>query len=198
MTDQLRESPYLDAAQRTDLIRRWSEPHREYHDLDHLRHVLTTLDELLSAGVAFDHEAAVLAAWFHDAIYEIAAPDNEERSALLAESMLAGRGIRLEVARLVRATAAHYVEDGDANAAALCDADLSILGSDASVYDEYRAKVRREYAAVPDELYRPGRADVLEQLLGLDALFHTEIGRARWEDRARKNLMREVAELRAG
>jgi predicted metal-dependent HD superfamily phosphohydrolase len=55
--------------------------------------------------------------------------------------------------------------------------------------------VRAEYAEVPDDLFRTGRAAVLRQLLGLPRLFATPEGRRRWESRARSNLAAELASL---
>lgn len=59
-------------------------------------------------------------------------------------------------------------------------------------YAAYAAAVREEYAEVPDEAFRQGRADVLRRLLELPALFHTVAGRERWEDAARHNVGAEL------
>ncbi|WP_197466784.1 HD domain-containing protein [Tsukamurella pseudospumae] len=186
----------LAAAQRDDLLSRWNEPHRRYHTVDHLAGVLRGLDDLAAAGAPFDRDAVELAAWFHDAVYVIGAPDNEEQSAVLAEQMLGGE-LGTEVARLVRVTADHDVPAGDPDAAALCDADLAVLASPPDRYRAYAAAVRAEYSTVPDDLFRPGRAQVLRGLLEHAFLFHTAAGRARWEEAARANLVAELNELEA-
>ncbi|MFL6054163.1 MAG: metal-dependent phosphohydrolase [Actinoallomurus sp.] len=177
-----------------ELIRRYEEPHRRYHDAQHLAEVLDRVDEL--AGEADDADAVRLAAWFHDAVYQPLRTDNEERSAVLAERMLADTDLPpetvAEVARLVRMTAAHDPEPGDRNGAVLGDADLAILAADPERYAAYAAAVREEYAAVPDEAFRHGRADVLRALLDAPALFRTTPGRERWETAARHNLRTEL------
>jgi predicted metal-dependent HD superfamily phosphohydrolase len=177
-----------------DLLRRYAEPHRRYHTTEHLTAVLDRVDELLAE--ADDAEAVRLAAWFHDAIYDPARDDNEERSAVLAERMLAESdlpaGTVAEVARLVRLTTTHDPAEGDHNGAVLCDADLAILAAPPDGYAAYAAAVREEYAAVPDEVFREGRADVLRSLLELPALFRTASGRERWEEAARHNLRTEL------
>lgn len=195
MSDGVTQTPYLTEAEREQLLSRWREPHRKYHDLDHLRTVLTALDEFSSAGVSFDREAVTLAAWFHDAIYEVGAPDNEDQSAVLAETMLAGRSCANEVARLVRVTASHDVALTDLNASALCDADLSILASDSSRYSRYCADVRDEYSRFEDSVYRAGRTRVLDHFLTLERIFNTEFGYENWELRARRNLKAELRSL---
>ncbi|MEV5747424.1 metal-dependent phosphohydrolase [Actinoallomurus sp. NPDC052308] len=181
-----------------ELIRRYEEPHRRYHDAGHLADVLDRIDEL--AGEADDVAAVRLAAWFHDAVYQPLRTDNEERSAVLAERMLADTDLPpetvAEVARLVRMTAAHDPAPGDRDAAVLNDADLAILAADPERYAAYAAAVREEYAAVPDEAFRHGRADVLRALLDAPALFRTPPGRERWETAARHNLETELMLLR--
>jgi predicted metal-dependent HD superfamily phosphohydrolase len=182
-----------------ELIARWSEPHRRYHTLEHLTRVLDGVDEF--GAHADDLTAVRYAAWFHDAVYDSgpATADNEELSARLAEQELPALHVPqeriAEVARLVRLTKGHAVTDDDRNGAVLCDADLAILGSNAHDYAAYTHAIRQEYAEVPDNLFRSGRAAVLRGLLELPALFRTPLAVERYEKRARANLAAEIAEL---
>ena len=66
--------------------------------------------------------------------------------------------------------------------------------SDALRYRTYAAAVRDEYADVPDEVFKPARAQVLSALLDR-SLFHTSAGRERWEETARRNIAEEIAAL---
>lgn len=114
-----------------DLLRHWADPNRRYHNTAHLTAVLSTVDT--HADRVADPDAVRLAVWFHDAVYDPQAPDNEERSALLAIEALTGLGVPPErvdeVARLVRLTATHQVPRMTANGALLTDADLAILAA---------------------------------------------------------------------
>jgi predicted metal-dependent HD superfamily phosphohydrolase len=181
-----------------DLITRWSQPHRHYHTTDHLAAVLAVVDRY--ADLATDADAVRLAAWFHDAVYDPRAADNEERSAELAEARLPGAGVPAgrtrETARLVRLTAGHAVAGDDRNGALLADADLALLARSARDYDRYAAAVRREYAHVPLAVFRAGRAAVLEGLRELPALYRIVPQQPEWEARARANLERELNALR--
>ena len=179
---------------REDLLARWSEPHRKHHNVVHLREVLDAIGTLADDGLQFDREAVELAAWFHDAIYEIGRDDNEDRSAMLARELLGGSHDRDEVARLVLATKSHKVDAGDLNGAVLSDADLSVLGGPALRYRQYAEAVRAEYASVADDVFRPARAQVLASLLD-GPIFHTAPGRERWEEQARRNVGEEIREL---
>jgi predicted metal-dependent HD superfamily phosphohydrolase len=180
-----------------DLLERWSQPHRRYHTPEHLALMLRVIDE--HAELADDPDAVRLAAWFHDAVYEVFAADNEEQSAALAGTTLAALGLSAsrvsEVARLVRLTAGHQVAPGDRNGALLADADLAILASDGAGYARYAEAVRAEYAAVPDDVFRPGRAAILRKLADLPELFRVVPARADWTARARANLEAEIATL---
>ncbi|GAA1754784.1 metal-dependent phosphohydrolase [Luedemannella helvata] len=176
------------------LLGRWGEEHRHYHDTAHLVAVLKTIDEY--ADAAEDADAVRLAAWYHDAVYDPRADDNEAASAALARTELTGLGVPAatvaEVVRLVELTTGHAVEPGDRNGALLADADLAILASPPTAYEAYAAAVRREYAHVPDDAFRAGRAAVLRRLLRLPRLFHTPELAARAEAAARANLEEEL------
>lgn len=184
----------MQPAWQLELGTRWSEPHRHHHDLEHLREVLDALELLASDGLEFDLALARRAAWFHDAVYDVFRDDNEERSAALTRRMLPP-SMREDVARLVLMTKTHIVDDGDVDAAALCDADLSVLGSAPDRYKRYARAVRLEYAHVSDPEFRRGRVRILSDLLARDPLFATEPGRDRWEEPARRNVADEIARL---
>lgn len=177
-----------------ELLARWNEPHRHYHSGTHLLAVLEALDAL--TGRSTPREVA-LAAWFHDAVYNGTANDEEE-SALLAQECLKGIlpvGETAEVCRLVRLTATHSPAAGDSAGHLLCDADLAILGGEPDIYSRYVAGVRRDYAHVSEDDFAKGRAAVVRQLLALEPLFHTTRGKDLWAARARENLSRELAAI---
>ena len=177
----------------TDLLDRWSEPHRHYHTTAHLLDVLHAL-ELLAQEQHDGGPAAVMAAWFHDAVYAGRPGSDEADSADLAIGTLSALGARRplteRVGELVLGTATPGDPDG-ADAAVLNDADLAVLAGTPQRYQRYAAAIRAEYAHVGDEDFRSGRLAVLERLLGLPALYHTTSARRRWEARARDNLERE-------
>ena len=195
-TAALGTDPAVDLAGR-DLLDRYAEPHRAYHDQRHLLEVLTRL-ELLCDPVPVE---VVCAAFWHDAVYDGAA-DAEARSAALAEASL--RALRRppdlvdEVARLVRLTATHAPAPGDRTGALLCDADLGVLAAPAPRYADYVAGVRAEHASLDDAAFRAGRAAVLRALVGRPRLFSTQAGHRLWEQDARRNVAAELAALSAG
>jgi len=187
---------------RNRLVDAYDEPHRGYHNGRHLAEVFARIDLILAAepGITVDREALLLAAWFHDAVYDVG-EDNEERSATLAERELAIVDapplLVEEVVRLVRLTKTHQVTASDIAGQVLCDADLGVLAADEQRYAEYTRGVRREYAHVGDDDFRQGRARVLHDLLAMPALFNTGFAKQHWENSARANVERELVELEA-
>jgi predicted metal-dependent HD superfamily phosphohydrolase len=203
MSDVLRHWPAVVAPHtrvRDRLVEAYGAPGRGYHDLRHLTEVLDNVDLITreQPELAFDRDAVVLAAWFHDAVYD-AAPDDVERSAVLAERELFTAGLPpllvREVVRLVGVTGTHDPAEDDAAGHVLFDADLAILAAGPERYREYVAGVRREYSHLSDEAFRAGRAAILRALRGRRRLFHTDFALRTWEEPARANLDRELAVL---
>ena len=184
-------------ALRDEIAAAYADPSRGYHDTRHLSEVLDRLGALADNGAAYDTTPVLLAAWFHDAVYD-GERDAEERSAAWAEHALAEAApepVVAEVVRLVRLTETHTPEDDDVNGCALSDADLGILAAPLHRYEQYVAAVRREYAHLEDDVFAAGRADVLRSLAAKPHLFHTAFAREQWEQAARSNLERELATL---
>lgn len=194
---QLAGSGPIAATLGRDLISRWSQPHRHYHDVTHLTAVLDAIDLLLADGAQTVEPSAVrFAAWFHDAVYDGVPGDDERASAELVRAALPALNLRSpsadEVARLVLVTVNHDPAADDVDGALLCDADLAVLGADPNDYAEYVRRVRLDYAHVEEATFRSRRAAVVRRLLDADPLFHTAAGRHRWDARARSNLRAEL------
>ncbi|HEV7145674.1 MAG TPA: hypothetical protein VGN48_01615 [Pedococcus sp.] len=195
--------PEAVAAVGNDLVRRLEEPHRSYHTAQHVAEMFEALAELADAGEVDASGATIarIAAWFHDAVYDPSAGQglNELASAELATASLRGLGVgraQVELVRgLVLATSSHELTS-ERTTAAFHDADLWILSSPPDRYAQYVAQVRLEYAAVPDDAFRAGRAAVLRPFLERASIFGTAWARDRWEDRARANLLGELDSLR--
>jgi predicted metal-dependent HD superfamily phosphohydrolase len=179
-----------------ELSAAYREPHRAYHTARHLGACLRLLDlpEVRALAVhAAEVEAAI---WFHDAVYDTRASDNEERSARMLEASLLGAGVAAEVvARIaahVRATKDHTTDSADGTL--LIDLDLAILGETPEGFAQFERGVRHEYGWVDEAAYAAGRAAVLRGFEERPWIYATPLFRARYEDRARANL---AASLRA-
>lgn len=202
--DQLASRVGLDAAHTpqwgrlgAELIARWNETHRSYHDERHLEDVLLALDHLAIKGERVNAET-LLAAWFHDAVYRGEPGEDERASSHLAVMTLAEFGLHpalvQQVGELIVATTPAFAlpEQPPRSLVHLLDADLSIFASNETRYSEYMTAVRDEYAHVPLEEFRTGRAGILNTYLELPTIYRSEHGRDLWEARARFNLEQEI------
>ena len=182
------------AALGDELIAAWSRPERAYHTVDHLAACLDHLGR--DRALARDHAAISLGLWFHDAVYDPRAGDNELRSAEWARSALAmiGAALAERVAGLVLATR-HDGTPTDDDARLLVVIDLAILGADEDNFAAYEAAVRREYAWVPEADFRSGRARILSGFVARPSIYVTAVYRERFAARARTNLAGALAAL---
>ena len=182
------------------LVVAYTAPERHYHNLEHLGEMFKVVERL--GATVEDPNALHLAIWFHDAVYDSRAKDNERRSGDLAVDLLGPIGVPSSgierVVNMIWATA--HAADGHPPAArdtqVLLDADLAILGGTEERYRQYAAGIRREYAWVADAAYRAGRAGVLERFLARPRLYWHELTFEEGEARARANLRAELDELR--
>lgn len=174
-----------------DLCRRYSEPGRFYHTIDHVAHVLAEIERASQTFSDVDLVRVRLAAWFHDVFYDTRAQDNEEKSADYTgealRQMAVGEATVAAVQALILATKTHLAEDDNCACQLLLDADLSILGADEAGYRVYQEAIRKEYAWVPKDQYRVGRSRVLGTFLQRPRLFLTPPFET-LEEQARRNL----------
>lgn len=171
------------------VLARYAEPHRRYHSQQHLHECLAHLGPALHLA---EHPGEVeIALWFHDAIYELKAQDNEAQSAQWAALELAAAGLSPEVCErvvaLVMATR-HAALPPSGDAQLLMDVDLAILGATPQRFAEYEQQIREEYAWVPGWIFRRKRRAVLKQFLEREPLYATAHFRERLEAAARRNL----------
>ena len=173
------------------LAARYREPHRRYHDLAHIGRCLGELDGARDLAERPDEVEAAI--FFHDAIYDPLAADNEEQSALLADAELLAAGVPpevcLRVADLIRATV-HRDPPESPDAALLVDIDLAGLADDFEDFTAAGHRIREEFAHVPEEAFTAGRRSFFRSLFDRPSIYRTPRFRARLEARARENLRR--------
>ncbi|WP_052051049.1 hypothetical protein [Leptolyngbya sp. KIOST-1] len=178
------------------LCDRYTEPHRAYHTLQHLRDCLAWCDR--STPCLQDPAAVELALWFHDGIYDPHCTDNEEQSADWAVRVIAsvGGSLRLQqtVHGMILATRHHNSSPGG-DIGAVLDSDLAILGASPCRFKQYEAQIRQEYAWVPEAVFRHRRAELMRAFLARPAIFGLDFFRSRLEQQARHNLQASLAAL---
>jgi predicted metal-dependent HD superfamily phosphohydrolase len=166
-------------------------PERAYHTAEHIRDCLAELD--LSRDLAQHPDEIEAALWFHDAVYRPGAADNEDQSAELARTTLSSGAVPQVVADRTAALVLATRHAGIASAPdeqLTCDIDLSILGREPAIFDAFERQIRREYAWVPEPMYRHERSAVLSGFLRRPSIYQTDQFRQRYEALARANLQR--------
>jgi predicted metal-dependent HD superfamily phosphohydrolase len=180
--------------QYSTVVAAYSEKHRVYHNLSHLKHFFGELDAIPDVTPAMQ-----LAVWYHDIIYKPGSKRNESKSARLAVATLKHLGvddaISIRVAELITLTKTHQAQPDNIEAGYFLDGDMAILGSSSKTYRDYAAAIRQEHRRYPDFLYKPGRKTFLLHALAQDHLFMTESFRERFEQQARTNITAELNAL---
>lgn len=171
----------------------YREAHRHYHNGGHIDDCLARLDLAAAAADVDDADAVEMALWFHDVIYELGAPDNEQLSAEWFGAQAAGRLPADFIGRVedyINSTT-HRAEPAAAGAKWVVDADLGGLGMDDDAFERDGARIRREFAHVPEAEFARGQAGFLRGLLERERIFYTDFFRDLCEARARRHI-REV------
>jgi predicted metal-dependent HD superfamily phosphohydrolase len=179
-----------------ELMRAYSSPHRYYHNLTHIQDCLSIFDQTIFLAV--HSEEVELAIWFHDAVYDTRRSDNEQKSAEWAEAVIRQSGLSREIAkRVVSAILAtcHQEEVSGNDAQLLVDVDLSILGRDPEVFWWYEENIRKEYAWVPEDVFRRERVKILSDFLDRKHIYYHGEYRERFEAKARANLEQAIERL---
>lgn len=169
----------------------YAQPHRFYHTWEHV--------EELKEWCAGCEKRDILwtAAMFHDAVYEIGAPDNEQRSAELLVSMLPKSPDRDEAVACIMFCKEPFAPS-ESTQAMFTDFDYAILGADRPQYMRYTQGVTAEYCTkYPLVDVQRGRKKFLEGLLKQGRLFRTGWVERFLGSRARQNITAELGYLNA-
>lgn len=169
------------------LDRRYREPHRHYHDPNHLAHCLAELD---LAGDRVTHPDQVeMAIWFHDVINEPGERDNEQLSADYFRSKADGlmnTGFVDAVVDLILVTT-HRQPPSDPDQQFICDIDLASFGLPWECFIRDSDAVKAEFPGTDSEYFR-AKAVFLEAMLARPKIFLTDFFHDRYERQARENI----------
>jgi predicted metal-dependent HD superfamily phosphohydrolase len=173
------------------LTERYGEVSRAYHTLQHIGEGIGHLKT-----VRYVPPEIPIAWWFHDAIYDPRRPDNEERSAAWAGTVLGATPLADKVKNAILATKLGAVVF-DAGARLLVDVDLAILAAPEPRFSEAAAQIRRECAYLDEAAYRIERLKVLRSFSDRAYIYASPEFR-NLETRARKNIERSINALIVG
>ncbi|MDY7013311.1 MAG: hypothetical protein SVX43_06835 [Cyanobacteriota bacterium] len=181
-----------------NLLCRYTEPHRKYHNLSHIE---SMLGEFLQLKPKLEEPDLVLIAlYFHDAIYNTTSKTNEEDSANLCAEQMTKLGFRRDeikkVADMILATKSDRFSP-ERNPNLLVDIDRSILGSRLADYQSYAKGIRDEYltSGFSTQQYCAGRIDLFLNMQLAKTTIFISPEFAHLDSQARQNMLWEKQEL---
>jgi len=184
----------------TYLTKRYGESHRGYHNLEHIEFCLAEFDR--SRKLAANPMVVEVAIWFHDIIYDTHQHDNEAQSAELAANELRRLGCTDDYIQAVQRAIMATVHNGTIPASQIdeqliCDIDLSGLGQEWWEFMSDGINIREEYYWESEADFKEKRVKLLQMFHDRKPLYYLPHFQQRYELRAKYNLARALAELRA-
>jgi predicted metal-dependent HD superfamily phosphohydrolase len=193
----------VSATAKEAVIRRLQEPHRRYHNLEHVLEMWRWHCEY-SRGRCSD---ALVASFclYHDAIYDPCVQGNERRSAELwlmdsgEESQMAGTGTRLvtlervQVYDAIMGSADHFKVQREPCVDWCLNLDLMRLGTPNHEFVQHGLDIRAEYQHLSERQWVKASSEFRARVMAQSAIFRfTEL--AAFEAQARYNLSKALTE----
>lgn len=145
----------------------WTEPHRFYHTEQHLAKLLRGIEEIYQKKEITQEERKILllAAYYHDIVYDPTKTDNEEKSVEVfladVQSMTHADHIT-RVKTIILDTKNHQPQDKLSKVFSELDMRV-VTHSDFSELLQWEQQIFKEYQHLDYDLYRMGRLHLLRQ-----------------------------------
>ncbi len=171
------------------LLDAYNEPQRVYHDIEHIECCLSVFGQV--SHLLENPDGVELAIWFHDAIYQLGACDNEQLSANLFMNITDGLfqdEFRETVYQHIMATCHKSTKITDRDRQLMVDIDLSSFGLPWPDFLRDSKKVRHEMGHICDAEYYQKQMAFQQSLLSRPAFFYSDYFVEHYEAQARSNL----------
>lgn len=185
-----------------NVLAAYSEPHRKYHDVDHLHYMINRLLAFYPNLSKTVMDCVLWAIMYHDIVFNIPTSNDGSNEDLSAELWLREHGDHSwaeYIAIAIRHTKTHILPHGRKQglvwtiAEHLIDLDLWAL-SDEKAYLQNNAKIKAENNA-SDEQWIEGRGAWLTGFLERDQIYYTDVGKEH-EGEARRILEADLTSLK--
>ena len=191
--------PLAEQAMLTTLL---SQPHRYYHNIDHINFCLGELEKYDVSHRA--RRIVTYAIWYHDAVYNPYSVENELQSEeLFYRQHRTPTLFSFEefdaIGAAIRATAFHTTTQSDiaATTALMLDIDLAGLGQSWETFDHHSEMIRMEYAHIDDETFIYNRIKFLGAMKARPSIYYTNGFQTKYEAIAQSNVDIELKRLEA-
>lgn len=149
---------------------RWSEPTRHYHNVNHLIDIIADIQEHRDFKYlsTFEKQALLLAAFFHDVIYDPKREDNEDQSIKYFLSSYTGKSPAMSktVCELIETTK-HRKRPLNKLKKIFWESDNAKFSGSYENFLKNEKLIRKEYSFVPAEQYKEKRIEILQNSMGL-------------------------------
>ena len=186
-----------DAAALFDVIHAlYASDGRHYHTPAHIEHCLSRFD--MCSDLMQRPDEVELALWYHDAVYDPVAGNNEQQS---AELFVRHADASMDPARVQRVYdlimyTIHREPPPGNDEKLMVDIDLSGFGLPWDDFARDSRAVRAEFTHMSDAEFYGGQIRFLGSLLGRERFFASDFFHERYEQQARENVERTLAGLR--
>ena len=181
-----------------DVIARYNEHHRHYHDLSH---IWMCIEEQKALKLEqSDSLKLYLSSAFHDIVYSTRQDDkwNVLFSADYGRVKATVLGLDKKIAEEVHdqvIVTSHRTPPRTLLEQYRVDLDLVIFGKEAETFGEYNQNIRKEYLWIPEQTYREKRLVVLTHFASKEHIYYTGHFRRLYEGKARHNLRKEIERM---
>lgn len=149
---------------------RWKEKHRFYHNTNHLIQILQDIEHNIHFNECnlYEKHALLLAAFFHDVVYDPKKDDNEDKSIKLFIISFKGKDIKMidTVCDLIEVTK-HRKRPIKKLERIMWDSDNAGFKRGYDHLLKSEKLIQKEYSYLPKEKFREGKIKFLETNLGL-------------------------------
>ena len=147
------------------LLSMWNESHRHYHNLNHLNDLIDQINENKSKYSDKGYEKLMLAAIFHDCIYDPMSATNEEDSANFLMECVVDKSNSdvLEVKQMILDTKTHKSTTNLSES--FNRYDMSVVERDFDQLLEWEKGISEEYSGYSKDVYKSGRVKFLESVM---------------------------------
>lgn len=183
----------------------YTQPHKHYHNLNHINRCLSVAEELSEHSLSYRQKTELITAiWFHDAVYNPWSKNNEVLSAELARLYCHRININHNsVVAAIKATAYHtkdqkFSHDDSIDIDVIhymLDIDLMGLADPYPKYSETGEYIRQEYSHLNNDEFSNGRRSFLTNMIKRKRIFYTEFFYEEYEHKARENMKKELNQL---
>ena len=152
------------------LERGWRASSRHYHSITHLIDILTAIEKNIHFNelTAYEKHVLVIAAFFHDAVYDVKKNNNEDQSIRFFKAVHKGSHLEFvnDVCGLIEVTK-HRTRPITKLKKIFWDADNAKFYSTFAEQVRVDQEIRKEYPHVSNADYKEGRTKFLESCKGL-------------------------------